>query len=138
MAEKGLKSVDLAERLGVSEANISRWLRGNQNLSLDTMYKLADAVKEPLRVSIGHDEAAVSEVASESYVQENSDAAVVIQEFEAAADCLVEDVVGQRSNVIDIAAYAQLRARTQTNRGDTFAVARSEFEISDLDDRMVN
>lgn len=53
MIKKGLKNIDVAARLGVSEANISRWLRGNQNLSLDTIYQLADAVEEPLNIHIG-------------------------------------------------------------------------------------
>lgn len=59
MCEKGLKNIDLAERLGVSEANISRWLRGNQNLSIDTIYQLADALDEPVRIKLGLDESAV-------------------------------------------------------------------------------
>ena len=51
MLEKGLRSVDLAERLGVSEANVSRWLRGNQNLGIDTMHLLADALEVPLKIT---------------------------------------------------------------------------------------
>lgn len=51
MIEKGLRSVDLAERLGVSEANVSRWLRGNQNLGVDTMHLLADALEVPLKIA---------------------------------------------------------------------------------------
>lgn len=53
MVAKGIKSVDLARRIGVSEANISRWLKGSQNLGLDTLYLLADAVEEPLTITIG-------------------------------------------------------------------------------------
>lgn len=53
MALKGLKNVDIAERLGVSEANVSRWLRGDQNLKLDTIYSLADAVEERLDLCFG-------------------------------------------------------------------------------------
>ncbi|MFV3283730.1 helix-turn-helix domain-containing protein [Pseudomonas sp. NY15356] len=53
MSLKGLKNIDLAERLGVSEANISRWLRGDQNLKLDTIYSLADAVQERLDLCFG-------------------------------------------------------------------------------------
>jgi len=58
MVAKGIKSVDLAQRIGVSEANISRWLKGNQNLGLDTLYLLADAVEEPLTITIGPTKAA--------------------------------------------------------------------------------
>lgn len=48
MVEKKIKNMDVAERLGVSEANVSRWLNGTQNLSLDTMFSLADALEESL------------------------------------------------------------------------------------------
>lgn len=53
MIEKGVRNIDLAERLGVSEANISRWLRGNQNVSVDTLYMLADAIEEKLSIVVG-------------------------------------------------------------------------------------
>lgn len=53
MALKGLKNIDLAERLGVSEANISRWLRGDQNLKLDTLYSISDAIQERLDLCFG-------------------------------------------------------------------------------------
>lgn len=53
MALKGLKNIDVAERLGVSEANVSRWLRGDQNLKLDTIYSLADAIEERLDLCFG-------------------------------------------------------------------------------------
>lgn len=53
MVEKGIRNLDIAERLGVSEANVSRWLRGNQNLSADTLYMLADAIDEKLTIFVG-------------------------------------------------------------------------------------
>lgn len=53
MQIKGLKNADIAERLGVSEANVSRWLRGDQNLKLDTIHSLADAVEEKLNICFG-------------------------------------------------------------------------------------
>lgn len=53
MALKGLKNIDLAERLGVSEANVSRWLRGDQNLKLDTLYSISDAIQERLDLRFG-------------------------------------------------------------------------------------
>ena len=53
MSLKGLKNIDIAERLGVSEANVSRWLRGDQNLKLDTIYSLADAIEERLDLCFG-------------------------------------------------------------------------------------
>lgn len=53
MVEKGIKNSDLAERIGVSEANVSRWLRGDQNIKIDTIYILADAIQEPLSIIVG-------------------------------------------------------------------------------------
>ena len=53
MREKNLRNIDIAERLGISEANVSRLLRGNQNLKLDTLYGLADALEEPLTIFFG-------------------------------------------------------------------------------------
>lgn len=56
MRNKQILSKDLAERLGVSEASVSRLLRGQQNLQLDTLYQLADALEESLTISIGNAE----------------------------------------------------------------------------------
>src|SRR5690606_10065117 len=53
MVSKGLKNIDIAERLEVSEANISRMLRGDQNLKLETMYMLAASVGEALNICVG-------------------------------------------------------------------------------------
>jgi transcriptional regulator with XRE-family HTH domain len=53
MRKKGLRNIDIAERLGVTEECVSRWLRGKANLQLDTLYKLADAVEEPLSIFVG-------------------------------------------------------------------------------------
>lgn len=52
MLQKDLKNVDVAGRLGVSEANVSRWFSGTQNLSLDTLYAISDALEETLTVSL--------------------------------------------------------------------------------------
>lgn len=53
MQKKGLKNIDIAERLNVSEANISRMLRGDQNIKIETMYMLAAAVDEQLLIYVG-------------------------------------------------------------------------------------
>jgi transcriptional regulator with XRE-family HTH domain len=53
MRKKGFRNIDIAERLGVTEECVSRWLRGKANLQLDTLYKLADAIEEPLSVFVG-------------------------------------------------------------------------------------
>ncbi|AZF22264.1 helix-turn-helix transcriptional regulator [Pseudomonas sp. R3-52-08] len=51
MIEKGIRNSDVAARLRVSEANVSRMLRGDQNLKIDTLYLLASAVEEKLNFS---------------------------------------------------------------------------------------
>ena len=48
MKQNGLLVKDLAERLGVSVANVSRSLSGSQNLTIDQLYRLADAVEASL------------------------------------------------------------------------------------------
>jgi len=53
MQAKGLRNIDIAERLNVSEANVSRMLRGDQNLKIETMYLLAAAVEEKLSLCLG-------------------------------------------------------------------------------------
>jgi len=63
MISKRIKNIDLASRIGVSEANVSRWLKGNQNLSLDTLYLLADALEEHLVLHVG--EAAPASILNE-------------------------------------------------------------------------
>lgn len=52
MVKKGLKVADIAERLEVSAANISRMLNGKQNLTLDNIHALADALQERIVVSL--------------------------------------------------------------------------------------
>lgn len=59
MRKKEILNKDLAERLGVSEAAVSRLLRGNQNIQIDTLFMLADALEETLSISIGNDEDSV-------------------------------------------------------------------------------
>lgn len=53
MRSKNILNKDLAERLGVTEASVSRMLKGQQNLQLETLYQLADAIEEKLEVRIG-------------------------------------------------------------------------------------
>jgi transcriptional regulator with XRE-family HTH domain len=60
MRSKQILNKELAERLGVSEAAVSRLLRGNQNIQIDTLFMLADALEEPLSISIGNKEESVS------------------------------------------------------------------------------
>lgn len=48
MKEKGLLFKDVAERLGVSVANVSRSMSGSQNLTIDQLHRLADAIEMTL------------------------------------------------------------------------------------------
>lgn len=52
MVKKGLKIADIAERLEVSAANISRMLNGKQNLTLDNIHALADALQERVVIAL--------------------------------------------------------------------------------------
>lgn len=137
MVESGLKNIDLAERLGVSEANVSRWLRGNQNLSLDTLYLLADALEEPLIVAIGLKRAQVASDVTDYCAKDEEEFVAAKVELEAEA-LLGDSNDGSRSNVVYFREYASLRTRIQRSQNGGFMAARSEFGIADFDDRMVN
>lgn len=132
MIEKGLKNIDLAERLGVSEANISRWLRGNQNLSIDTMYLLADAVEEALTLALGSQikDVDLTECAYEA-IREESALSLDSSDQEAATP-----PDGAGAQVFHFSHYAKLSMHSGGRRA-TFASAPSESgpEINDL---MVN
>lgn len=56
MRQKDVLNKDMAERLGVTEAAVSRLLKGNQNIQIDTLYMLADALEEPLKIHLGDTE----------------------------------------------------------------------------------
>ena len=45
---KGLKQKDLALRLGKSEAEISKWMRGTHNFTIDTLVSIEDALDAPI------------------------------------------------------------------------------------------
>ena len=46
--EKGLRQKDLAERLGKSEAEISKWMRGTHNFTIDTLVAIEAALDAPI------------------------------------------------------------------------------------------
>lgn len=48
LEEKGLKQKDLAERLGKSEAEISKWMRGTHNFTIDTLTSIEEALNAPI------------------------------------------------------------------------------------------
>ncbi len=45
---KGLKQKDLAMLLGKSEAEISKWMRGTHNFTIDTLVSIEDALQAPI------------------------------------------------------------------------------------------
>ena len=48
LEEKGLKQKDLAERLGKNEAEISKWMRGTHNFTIDTLVSIELALDAPI------------------------------------------------------------------------------------------
>ena len=48
LQEKGLRQKDLAERLGKSEAEISKWMRGTHNFTIDTLVAIEAALDAPI------------------------------------------------------------------------------------------
>lgn len=52
---KGLKQKDLALRLGKKESEISRWMRGTHNFTIDTLISIEDALGEPI-IAVCHPE----------------------------------------------------------------------------------
>lgn len=123
MLEKGLRNVDIAQRIGVSEPNVSRWLRGTQNLSIDTLYLLADAIEERLSLILGDEQKAIS--------QGNDHSDLCMDEIEWVSD--VERPSCQNKNVSDLHAYRCKKRKVafDANKGDpsdgsTWCVAPSE------------
>ncbi len=48
LKEKGLKQKDLALKLGKSEAEISKWMRGTHNFTIDTLVAIENALDAPI------------------------------------------------------------------------------------------
>ena len=48
LVEKGLKQKDLALLLGKKEAEISKWMRGTHNFTIDTLVTIERALKAPI------------------------------------------------------------------------------------------
>jgi transcriptional regulator with XRE-family HTH domain len=53
---KGLKQKDLALMLGKSEAEISRWMRGTHNFTIDTLITIEQALGSPILKVVGKEE----------------------------------------------------------------------------------
>lgn len=125
MLEKGLKNIDIAERLMVSEANVSRWLRGNQNLSVDTLYQLADAIEEPLMLVLGS-QAKKAEAENTEYerVDDDGETAATDLEITDLSERLGASTSSQ--NVIEFSKYAHLRRSIS-------ALSRTEFSLAQIE-----
>ena len=48
LEDKGMKQKDLALKLGKSEAEISKWMRGTHNFTIDTLVSIEDALDAPV------------------------------------------------------------------------------------------
>lgn len=55
LKDKGLKQKDLALRLGKKESEISRWMRGTHNFTIDTLISIEDVLGEPI-IDVCHTE----------------------------------------------------------------------------------
>lgn len=48
LESKGLKQKDLAEKLGKNESEISKWMRGTHNFTIETLSSIEIALGEPI------------------------------------------------------------------------------------------
>ena len=48
LKEKGLRQKDLALLLGKNESEISRWMRGTHNFTIETLISIEGALGEPI------------------------------------------------------------------------------------------
>ena len=51
LTSKGLKQKDLAELLGKKEAEISKWMRGTHNFTIETLASIEEVLGEPVLVA---------------------------------------------------------------------------------------
>lgn len=56
LVEKGLKQKDLAMLLGKKEAEISKWMRGTHNFTIDTLVTIERALQAPILQVIHQEE----------------------------------------------------------------------------------
>ena len=56
LVEKGLKQKDLAMLLGKKEAEISKWMRGTHNFTIDTLVTIERALQGPILQVIHQEE----------------------------------------------------------------------------------
>lgn len=53
LERKGMRQKDLAMRLGKKEPEISKWMRGTHNFTIDTLISIENALGEPI-ISVCH------------------------------------------------------------------------------------
>lgn len=53
LMSKGYKQKDLATMLGKSEAEVSKWMRGTHNFTIDTLLNIEQALNAPILKVIG-------------------------------------------------------------------------------------
>lgn len=58
LVERSLRQKDLALMLGKSEAEISKWMRGNHNFTIDTVVAIEEALQAPV-LQVYHEVATV-------------------------------------------------------------------------------
>ena len=58
LAERSLRQKDLALMLGKSEAEISKWMRGTHNFTIDTVVAIEEALQAPV-LQVYHEVATV-------------------------------------------------------------------------------
>ena len=58
LAERNLRQKDLALMLGKSEAEISKWMRGTHNFTIDTVVAIEEALQAPV-LQVYHEVATV-------------------------------------------------------------------------------
>ena len=56
LVAKGLKQKDLAQQLGKKEAEISKWMRGTHNFTIDTLVSIEKALDAPILQVVHQDE----------------------------------------------------------------------------------
>lgn len=59
MEQQGITKTELADRLGTSQAYVTKVLRGTANFTMETMVKLSRAVGGTLHVHVAHQQAKV-------------------------------------------------------------------------------
>ncbi len=61
---KGMKQKDLAQKLGKSEAEVSKWMRGTHNFTIDTLTSIEVALDAPI-IEVYHQPKPYAEYESE-------------------------------------------------------------------------